>query len=75
MTVKRTSAGFSSYNTYDWIVTGGLDDTDTMLASTEIRNHDGTWTTGPPLPWPLAHHCQIETLREEVIITGECTPF
>jgi len=51
-----------------WLVTGGHDNNDNRLKSSEIFA-DGSWKESVSLPWTFTGHCQI-TSKSGVIVAG-----
>ena len=52
-----------------WWVTGGYDGNN-VLASTELRQADGTWKTHENLPEASYHHCMTRVNDTHVILVG-----
>ena len=67
MREKRSEAA-TSITTQGMLVTGGVNDDDGTLSTTEY--FDGKqWVAGPEMPVGMGGHCQV-TVEETVIVTG-----
>lgn len=52
-----------------WI-SGGKDDNNNLLRSVEVLQSDGTFTSGPDLPEPIAQHCIEGVDDNRVFVSG-----
>ena len=49
---------------------GGKDDNNNLLSSVEVLQSDGTFTSGPNLPEPIAQHCIEGVDDNRVFMSG-----
>ena len=68
MVKARYSFGFSKIGSNQWFVTGGYNDDDGDLSSTEVWANN-EFSIGPDLPFALARQCQV-TLNSTHIFVG-----
>ena len=66
--VKVLEAGLTSE--WNWWVSGGFDDRQKALKSTEIRWANGTWGQGPQMPVPVYGHCVVQISRQKSVVIG-----
>ena len=67
MREKRSTAA-TSITTQGMLVTGGFNDDDGWLSTTEYFDGE-QWVAGPEMPVEMWGHCQV-TVEETVIVTG-----
>jgi len=68
MKQQRTRAASSVTSNGEWLVTGGKNNGNDALTSTEIYKN-GVWENGPELPVRMVGHCQLTT-KSGVIVAG-----
>jgi hypothetical protein len=55
---------------HNWWVSGGIDDNNRTLQSSEVRWANGTWGIGPLLPKPVHGHCVVQVSRHQSVVIG-----
>jgi len=68
MKQQRSRAASSVTSNGEWLVTGGRNNGNNALTSTEVYKN-GVWKNGPELPVKMIGHCQLTT-ESGVIVAG-----
>ena len=66
--VSVLEAGMTSE--YNWWVSGGLNEKNEVLQSSEIRWTNGSWGVGPKLPHQVFGHCVVQIERGKSLVIG-----
>ena len=66
--IKVLEAGLTSE--WNWWVSGGFDDHQNPLKTSEIRWANGTWGMGPQMPVPMYGHCVVQISRQKSVVIG-----